>query len=58
MSLFAVLRKLREEKFLGGAKPARGGRGAKENSGALHIFFQTAKSLHYLLFLKIDRERS
>jgi hypothetical protein len=55
MSLFAVLRKLREEKFLEGAKPARGGRGAKENSGALHIFFPTAKRSLYILFLKIDR---
>jgi hypothetical protein len=48
---------LREEKFLEGAKPARGGRRKVGFSGASHNSPKTGKGSFSILFLKIDRER-
>jgi hypothetical protein len=52
-----VARKLREEKFLGRAMPARRHWGEMGFSGASHISPATAKDSLSILFLKIDRER-
>jgi hypothetical protein len=52
-----VARKLREEKFLREAMPAREGRGKMGFSGASHYSLKTGKDSYYILFLKIDRER-
>jgi hypothetical protein len=52
-----VARKLREEKFLREAMPARWRWGKMGFSGASHISLKTGKDSFSILFLKIDRER-
>jgi hypothetical protein len=50
MSLFAVLRKLREEKFLEEAKPAKVDRGARKISGASQFFSNREEISIYIIF--------